>query len=58
MLEFREALVAHAAFRQPSLLFQKHPGKKVSPAGSELCVYWAQVASCMISNRLIIILHD
>lgn len=29
MQEFRESLVAHAAFRQPSLLFQKHPGKKV-----------------------------
>ncbi|KAI0233780.1 hypothetical protein LSAT2_016047 [Lamellibrachia satsuma] len=37
MQEFRESLVAHAAFCQPSLLFQKHPGKKVrSPRSKSL----------------------
>ena len=29
IMEFREALVAHAAFRTPKFLFQQHDGTKV-----------------------------
>ena len=28
--EFREALISHAGFRYPKMLFQKHEGSKVS----------------------------